>query len=49
VSSSAPAPRHFLRLTDLSREELLDLLELALALKAGTVGQDEPLARATLP
>jgi len=48
VSSSAPAPRHFLRLTDLSREELLDLLELALALKAGTVGQDEPLARATL-
>ena len=48
VTSPAPAVRHFLRLTDFSREELLDLLELAAALKSGRVGRDSPLARTTL-
>jgi len=48
VNAPTPGVRHFLRLTDLSREELLDLLELAAALKSGRVGRDSPLARTTL-
>ncbi len=48
VTAPTPGVRHFLRLTDFSREELLDLLELAAALKSGRVGRDSPLARTTL-
>jgi ornithine carbamoyltransferase len=40
--------RHFLQLTDLSRPELLDLLDRARRLKAGTLGQDRPLQGSTL-
>jgi len=48
VTAPTSGVRHFLRLTDFSREELLELLELAAALKSGRVGRDSPLARTTL-
>jgi ornithine carbamoyltransferase len=48
VTAPTPGVRHFLRLTDFSREEILELLELAAALKSGRVGRDSPLARTTL-
>ncbi len=48
MSGSAAAPRHFLTLLDLSRDELVGLLERAVGLKAGEVGQDRPLTGATL-
>jgi ornithine carbamoyltransferase len=40
--------RHFLELTDLSREEILALLDRAGGLKIGAVGQDRPLDGSTL-
>ncbi|TVP44742.1 MAG: ornithine carbamoyltransferase [Gemmatimonadales bacterium] len=44
----AGKPRHFLQLGDLSREELLQLLDRAVALKAGSLGRDRPLDGVTL-
>ena len=40
--------RHFLTLRDLSRDELVELLERALRLKEGEEGKDRPLAGKTL-
>jgi ornithine carbamoyltransferase len=42
------ATRHFLELTDFSRDELLALLDRALGLKIGAVGKDRPLRGSTL-
>lgn len=42
------APRHFLRLTDVSRDELLALLNRAVALKAGVLAGERPLRGTTL-
>jgi ornithine carbamoyltransferase len=48
-SGSGPQPpRHFLALPDLSRGELIQLLERAVGLKAGRVGTDRPLTGVTL-
>jgi ornithine carbamoyltransferase len=46
--TTPPEVRHFLTLTDLSREELLALLDRAVGLKAGQVGQNQPLQGKTL-
>ena len=48
MSVATAVTRHFLSLRDLSREELLALLETAADLKSGAVGRDQPLAGKTL-
>ena len=48
MSVATAVTRHFLSLRDLSREELLALLETAADLKSGAAGRDHPLAGKTL-